>query len=238
MVGARPQHVPLWDHRSAAHIIGAKLGLPYKPTLLIVTPPPDTMRDELPPLPLTMTSQPYSASISLKAIADWDGSSQAIYGVLATVFEAPDYLDCIKYLSKRGIDPESYINNLDKVRLFSILRQHSWCSTILTQIIDALPVDSELRRPCLRALKKTCGLYGILPTSYTITHLLSRPGPRAFAWGVYCDVWRLSDEQNPKKIFAVKVLRVYEQDPFDKINKVRSFLQIDLIARMKYNPFT
>ena len=83
------------------------------------------MRGELPPLPLTMTSQADSASISLKAVADWDGSSQAIYGVLAAAFGAHDYLDCIKNLPKRGIDPESYINNLDTVRLFPILRQHS-----------------------------------------------------------------------------------------------------------------
>ena len=63
-----------------------------------------------------------SASISLKAIANWDGSSKAIYGVLAAAFGAKDYLDCIKNLPKRGIDPESYINNLDKVRLFSTSR--------------------------------------------------------------------------------------------------------------------
>jgi len=91
--------------------------------------------------------------------------------------------------------------------------------TILRQIIDSRLVDPGLQRRCLRALRKTCGLYGILPASYTIPYPLSKPGQRAFASGGFPDVWRLTDPRDTKVVFAVKSLRVYEQDPVDKINK-------------------
>ena len=55
------------------------------------------------------------ASISLMEVANWDGKSQDIYQVLTAAFNAQDYLDCIKNLRARNIDPLSYINSLDKV---------------------------------------------------------------------------------------------------------------------------
>lgn len=74
------------------------------------------MLAEIPPfLPLTMASETEYASTLLKRVANWDGKSQDIYHVLETAFGLQDYLDCIKNLEARGIDPESYINNLDKV---------------------------------------------------------------------------------------------------------------------------
>ena len=96
---------------------------------------------------------------------------------------------------------------------------------MLEQILDNVPVNSGLHRRCLRALRKTCGIYGTLPSSYTLTYPLSKPGERPFAPGGFSDVWRLADETN-NTAYAVKKLRVYEQDPVDKINKVRSPLQM------------
>ena len=54
------------------------------------------------------------ASIPLKEIENWDGKSQDISQVLTTAFGAKDYLDCIKNLKARSIDPQSYVNSLDK----------------------------------------------------------------------------------------------------------------------------
>ena len=107
--------------------------------------------------------------------------------------------------------------------------------TIWGQIIDSRLVDPGLRRRCLRALRKTCGLYGILPDSHTVAYPLSRPGPRAVASGGFGDVWRLIDETNDIA-YAVKSLRVYEQDPVEKINKVWSSLQVYLNRGVDLRP--
>jgi len=93
-------------------------------------------------------------------------------------------------------------------------------TTIWRQIIDSIRADTDLQRRCIRALRKTCGLYGILPTSYVVPFTLTKPGNRPFASGGFADVWRLTDEETQDQVFAVKSLRVYEVDPVEKINKV------------------
>ncbi|KAF9647762.1 kinase-like protein [Thelephora ganbajun] len=153
-----------------------------------------------PGVPAPVTSQSISASISLMRAANWDGTSQDIDQVLTAAFEAEDYLDCIKNLQARNIDPVLYINNLDKV-------------------IDRLATDSDLRKRCIRALSGTCGLYGILPTSHVFNGKLSKPGPRPFASSVTFDVWRLTDEKHQDQVFTVKSLRVCDRDIVKKINE-------------------
>lgn len=103
------------------------------------------------------------------------------------------------------------------------------------QIIDSRLVDPSLRRRCLRALRKTCGLYGILPDSHTVAYPLSKPGPRAVASGGFGDVWRIVDETNGIA-YAVKSLRVYERDPVEKINKAWSSLQTYLDRGVDLRP--
>ncbi|KAF9646872.1 kinase-like protein [Thelephora ganbajun] len=147
-----------------------------------------------------MTTDTISTSTSLEKVANWDGNSQDISQVLTVAFDARDHLYCIRNLRALGIDPLSYINNLDK-------------------IIEDLPTKSELRKRCIRALRKTCGLYGVLPTSYAVTCTLSKPGPLCFASGAFSDVWRLTDEDHCDRVFAVKSLRVYELDDTNEINK-------------------
>ena len=188
------------------------------------------MPSAIPPVPVATSTHPASASISLRKIANWDGRPQNISQVLNTAFEASDYLDCIKDLRGQNIDPPSYINNLDKVSPYSISNHRAWFVTVCCQIIDTLSSDLELQKRCIRALRKTCGLYGILPASYTVTSALTSPGQRAFASGGFSDVWRLTDENNHDLVFAVKSLRVYEQDPFEKINKVWRFSVHDRIT--------
>jgi len=73
------------------------------------------------PVPVATTTQTVSASISLIKVAKWDGKSQDITQVLTTAFDAKDYLDCIKDLPARKVDPLSYIDNLDKVSSSSTL---------------------------------------------------------------------------------------------------------------------
>ena len=56
-------------------------------------------------------------------IANWDGKSQGIDQVLTALFGTEDYLDCIKNLRARNIDPVAYINSLDKVGSSSVLNR-------------------------------------------------------------------------------------------------------------------
>ena len=179
--------------------------------------------------PALATPRLTDASISLREVANWDGKSLGIYQVLAAAFNAEDYLDCIKYLPARNIDPLSYINSLDKVGSLPVFNRNVWFTQKWQQIIDSLPSDLDLRKRCIRALRKTCGLNGILPTSHVISFTLCQPSQRAFASGGYSDIWRLADKRNPDLVFAVKSLRVYEQDYSETINKVRNFSICDWI---------
>ena len=162
-----------------------------------------------------------STGISLAKVANWDGKSQDIHQVLVTAFEASDYLDCVKDLRAQNIEPLSYVNSLDKVSSRPILGYHIRLITAWRQIIDNLPTNSDLRMRCIRALRKTCGLHGVLPISHIVTFTLSQPRGRPYASGGFSDVWKLTDEEHPDRVFAVKSLRVHEQDPVDKVNKVR-----------------
>jgi len=65
------------------------------------------------------TNQAVSASIFLMKVANWDGKSEDIYNALTAAFDAKDYLNCIKDLPARNIEPLSYINNMDKVSSYS-----------------------------------------------------------------------------------------------------------------------
>ena len=82
-----------------------------------------TIRQEIqqPLIPVPTTSQAVSTLISLIKAVDWDGTSQDIKQVLTAAFDAEDYLDCIKNLRVRNIEPLSYIDGLDKVGSCSIL---------------------------------------------------------------------------------------------------------------------
>ena len=60
-------------------------------------------------------------SILVVEVANWDGKSQGIDQVLTALFGMEDYLDCIKNLRARNIDPQAYINSLDKVSSSPVL---------------------------------------------------------------------------------------------------------------------
>ena len=62
-----------------------------------------------------MASQTVPAPLWLNDLVNSDGNSPNINQILTTAFAAGDYLDCIKNLKERGVEPLSYINSLDKV---------------------------------------------------------------------------------------------------------------------------
>ena len=70
--------------------------------------------------------EPVSASIALIKVVNWDGKSQEIiHEALTAAFDADDYLECIKSLQVRQIDPLLYINNLDRVSSYSVPKTHA-----------------------------------------------------------------------------------------------------------------
>ncbi|KAF9647848.1 kinase-like protein, partial [Thelephora ganbajun] len=100
------------------------------------------------------------------------------------------------------IDPQAYIDGLDR-------------------IIDILSPGSEFYHHCLRALRKTCGIYGLLPSSHILppglvlvtTSNMKRP----FASGGFSDVWKARG--NGGQIFAIKSFRIYELDDLQYLRK-------------------
>ena len=60
----------------------------------------------------------------------------------------------------------------------------------------------------------------MLPTSYHVTFSLQKPDAMPNASGGYSDVWKVNGPG--ASVFALKVLRVTQQDDFHKIKKVRS----------------
>jgi len=78
-----------------------------------------------------------SASIFLMKVANWDGRSQEIHEALTAAFETKDYLECLKDLRARQIEPQLYINNLDKVSPYSIPKRLARFMTIGNRSLTA-----------------------------------------------------------------------------------------------------
>jgi len=76
------------------------------------------------PDPVATTVESVSASISLIEVANWDGRSEQIHKALTAAFDAEDYLECLKSLQARQIEPRSYINNLDKASSYLTPKHH------------------------------------------------------------------------------------------------------------------
>ena len=138
--------------------------------------------------------------------------------VLTAAFTAIDYQDCIKNLPKWRIDPQAYIDGLDQVdSRLSVLVNHP-LTPVLRQILDTLSSNSDIYKRCLRALRKACGIYGLLPVSHLLPPGLTTVSKRAFASGGFGDVWKARSRDN--HLFAVKRIRIYEVDNLEDVTKV------------------
>jgi hypothetical protein len=145
-------------------------------------------------------------------------SPQEITATLIKALEATDYSDCIKDLRRIGIDPQSYINGLDKVHpcfVLSPATSHSWLSE--SQAINIISPGSDIYERCIRALGRVCGIYALLPGSHEVELALTT-GEHPVASGGFSDVWKAENENG--EVFAVKVLRMY-QDNAAVVKKVR-----------------
>ena len=142
--------------------------------------------------------------------------------MLTAAFTTEDYTDCVKDLNGCGVDPQAYIDGLDRVGSRALMFTSSTLIFTPHQIIDILSHGSEIYRRGVRALRKVCGIYGLLPFSYinpepltlVLTGLMKRP----IASGGYLDVWKASDPGGCT--FAVKQLRIYAVDDIEHVRKV------------------
>ena len=142
--------------------------------------------------------------------------------MLAAAFSAHDYIDCIKNLAGWNIDPQAYVDGLDQVCPRLPVPVGVMLTAVSHQIINTLEHGSEVYYRCLRALRKACGIYGILPASFSmsqgLTLVTTGKMKRPFASGGFSDVWKARGDDG--QIFAVKHLRTYETDDLTHTKKV------------------
>ncbi|KAF9789530.1 kinase-like domain-containing protein [Thelephora terrestris] len=111
-----------------------------------------------------------------------------ITATLTNALESRDYSICLKNLHGIGIDPQSYIDGLDKA-------------------IGIISSGSDIHGRCVRALSRACKIYGLLPASHEVTSLLTT-SQYAIASGRFSDIWKATNANG--EVFALKVLRMYE----------------------------
>ena len=155
--------------------------------------------------------------------------------VLTAAFTAIDYQDCINNLAQWHIDPQAYINGLDQVGSRLSMLVGDPLTPVLRQILDTLSPESDIYKRCLRALRKVCGIYGLLPTSHHMPSGLTTVNKRPFASGGFADVWKARSRDN--RTFAVKCIRIYEVDNFGDVTKVLRFRYPALIRISHWKSF-
>ena len=133
---------------------------------------------------------------------------------MTAAFDANDYADCIKNLAGWEIDPQAYVDGLDQVRSHLPMFVGAVLITVPHQIISTLPSGSDDYYRSLRALRRACGIHGVLPASFEVPQGLTLVTPnglkRPFASGGFSDVWKARNDKG--EIFAIKHLRAYERD--------------------------
>ena len=166
-----------------------------------------------------------SASIHLSRISQNTVSSQEAQQVLTDAFTADDYFECLENLTGWEIEPQGYIDGLDRVCARLVILTGNTSITVPQQLIDTLAPGSEIYHRSLRALRRTCGIYGLLPTSHLISEQLSLVTAgqmkRPFASGGFSDVWKARNDGG--QIFSIKQLRTYGVGDLRHMKKVPQF---------------
>ena len=166
-----------------------------------------------------------SSSIHLSRISKNKVSPREAQHVLTDAVASDDYLESMENLTGWKMDPQGYIDGMDRVCARLFIRTGSTLITISHQLIDTLEPGSEIYDRSLRALRRTCGIYGFLPTSRLISERLSLVADgkmkRPFASGGSSDLWKARNDGG--QIFSIKQLRTYEVDDPQHVKKVSQF---------------
>ena len=89
-------------------------------------------------------------------------------------------------------------------------------------MFENIPPDTPMRQRCLRALRKAGGETGLLPSCYQVLFELEMQGALPAAAGGFSDVWKANSQSGTN--YALKILRVTQQDNIKEMKKVRAFL--------------
>jgi len=117
----------------------------------------------------------------------------------------------------RNIDPRVYIDGLDQVGPCLSMLMSGALIAVPHQTIDTLTPGSEIYDRRLRALRKACGIYGILPSSRVVlqglTLVVTDTTKCPFASGGFA-------RNDIGQIFVIKHLRTYEADDLRHVKEV------------------
>ena len=145
---------------------------------------------------------------ALEQLNRLDRSSSGFSDQLGNILHGKVYQECV--LNLQGEDSAWLVDYLDEVRRHVVLL-HSPLKSL--QALNGLDAAGPAFLKCLRELRNLCGVWGILPTSYTLSSLPLHIGPEPFAWGGYGDVYY--GILNGARV-CVKRVRVYTGDPSQK----------------------
>ena len=100
---------------------------------------------------------------------------------------------------RREVDSQAYVDGLDQVRPLPPMFVGVTLTAIPHQVISTLPSGSDDYYRSLRAPRRTCGIHGVLPTSFKVPQGLSlvtaKQMKRVFASGGFSDVWKAMNDK-------------------------------------------
>ena len=119
-------------------------------------------------------------------------------------------------MSLQGDDALTLVDILDQVsrlRIIAVLRLTP------VQAFEAPNMELDLRRKCVRVLRRVCGSEAILPRSCILSENISKEGDIAIASGGFADIWK--GRHNGNRV-CIKAFRAYTVENLSKIKQVHS----------------
>ena len=109
------------------------------------------------------------------------------------------------------------VDMVDLVRRF--WNRVSWVNSRYIQVLDNGVLQKRKRKRCLKYLRKLCGAFGILPSSFTVEPTFDERETEPFAAGGFSHVYEATFNGQP---VAVKTLKITTTANLEKVHKVNS----------------
>lgn len=121
-------------------------------------------------------------------------------------------------MSLQGYKALTLVNVLDQVRKLRLIRASLFDRS--AQAFEAPNVSLDLRRRCVRILRRVCASQYILPSSCTLLYNISKEGDAPFhpSRG-FANVWKGRHNGN---FVRIKAFRMYAAEDLSRVKKVCS----------------